>query len=292
MSNAHEEPLLGREGPRKQPLPTVALGDLRLSRLIIGGNPFAGNSHFSRELSAEMLDYFTMERLKRVLFECERQGINTMQLRGDVFIRRLLREYWAEGGTMQWVAQTATELADQPGHIRTLAGEGAAAIYHHGTRTDNAWLAGDMDPVRDLLAAMRDTGRPVGLGTHIPEVVEHAEEQGWDVDFYMTSVYRVSRKYRESALVSGRDTSAEECYDDADRERMLDTIAACPKPCLAFKVLAASRKTQMPEMVRETFRHIFARIKPTDAVVVGMFPKHRNQVAENAAVVREITAHV
>jgi hypothetical protein len=106
----------------------------------------------------------------------------------------------------------------------------------------------------------------------------------------MTSLYLVSRQYRESALVSGRDTSHHETYDDADRERMLDTVAACSKPCLAFKILAASRKTQTPQMVRDTFRYVFSRIKPTDAVVVGMFPKHRNQVAENATLVCEITA--
>lgn len=34
----------------------------------------------------------------------------------------------------------------------------------------------------------------------------------------------------------------------------------------------------------------FELIKPTDAVVVGMFQKHKNQVAENAAFVREALA--
>jgi hypothetical protein len=240
-------------------------------------------------LSAAMLDYFTVERLKQVLFECERQGLNAMQLRGDVFIRRLIHEYRREGGALQWVAQTATELADQAGHIRQLAGAGAAAIYHHGTRTDNAWLERKLEPVRELLAVMRDTGVKVGLGTHIPEVVEYAEEQGWDLDFYMTSCYCVSRKYRQSALVSGVEAGGE-IFEDADRERMLDTVAACRKPCLVFKILGATRKCGTPEMVRDTFRHVFARIKPNDAVVVGMFPRDRNQVAENAALVREICA--
>ena len=289
MPEPYQEPLLGKDGTRQPLLPTVALGDLRLTRLIIGGNPFCGMAHFSGDLGAEMLDYFTMEQLKRVLFECERQGINAMVMRGDAFIRRLVREYRRDGGGLQWIVQTASEFADQPGHVRSLA-SAAAAIYHHGTRTDNHWIARNMEPVRELLAVMRDTGRPIGLATHIPEVIQHAEERGWDLDFYMASAYCVARKYRQSALVSGVDTSDSEIYDDADRERMLDTVAACSKPCLVFKILGASRKCENPEMVRETFRHIFARIKPSDAVVVGMFPKHRNQVAENAAIVREMTA--
>ncbi len=37
-----------------------------------------------------------------------------------------------------------------------------------------------------------------------------------------------------------------------------------------------------------TFRVAFENIKPADMVDVGMFQKYKNQVAENAAFVREI----
>ena len=45
-------------------LPTVRLGGHEVSRLIIGGNPFSGNSHFSAEWDNDMLDYFTTENIK------------------------------------------------------------------------------------------------------------------------------------------------------------------------------------------------------------------------------------
>jgi hypothetical protein len=60
------------------------------------------------------------------------------------------------------------------------------------------------------------------------------------------------------------------------------------KPCLGFKIVAANRKCGSPEAVKQAFEYAFANIKPQDAVVVGMFPKYRNQAEENARFVREI----
>ena len=74
-----------------QTLPTIRLGGVEVSRLIIGGNPFSGNSHQSAERDRDMMDYFTTERIKATLFECERHGLTAMQSRGDRHILRMLR---------------------------------------------------------------------------------------------------------------------------------------------------------------------------------------------------------
>jgi hypothetical protein len=267
-------------------LPTVPLGPHQITRLIIGGNPFSGGSHFSPELDRAFLDYYTTENIKRALFECERCGINTMQSRGDRHLRRMIREYRNDGGTLQWIAQTASELGDQVGHIRQLAGE-AIAIYLHGTRTDALWREGKIQDARELLQVMRDCGVVVGLGTHLPEVIEHAEERGWDVDFYMACFYALSRERHESPVIVGGSRSGE-IYDDADRDRMTATIRATPKTCLGFKIMAANRKCATPGAVRAAFEYAFSHIKPTDAVVVGMYQEHVNQAAMDAEVVREV----
>ena len=65
-------------------LPAIRLGGADVSRLIVGGNPFSGYSHFSAEMDREMMDYFTTERIKATLFECERHGITAMLSRGDL----------------------------------------------------------------------------------------------------------------------------------------------------------------------------------------------------------------
>ena len=62
-------------------VPLVPFGAHRVSRLIVGGNPVSANSHVSRDLSLEMMDYFTSDRIKAMLRRCEEAGINTWQSR-------------------------------------------------------------------------------------------------------------------------------------------------------------------------------------------------------------------
>jgi hypothetical protein len=263
-------------------LPTVPLGPHQITRLIVGGNPFCGNSHYSQAMSQEMADYYTPEQVVDVLAYCQAAGINTVQARGDY--HRVL--YWIElfrrcGGKLHWIAQTASEMHDVFQNIHILATAGAMAIYHHGTRTDRYWQEGQIDRVKDYLQCMRDSGVLVGLGTHIPEVIVYAEEEGWDVDFYMACMYNLSRKPRESALVSGVQNFDEEEYLAEDRTRMCEVVRQTPKTCLAFKILAASRNCATQSDVRAAFQYAFDHIKPQDAVVVGMYTRHLDQVTLN-----------
>ena len=100
-------------------LPTISLGPHQVSRLIIGGNPFSGGSHTSPEMDQAFVDYYSTANIKAALRESEAHGINTAQLRGDRHIMRILHEYRQEGGRLQWIAQTASELRDLPGNIQT-----------------------------------------------------------------------------------------------------------------------------------------------------------------------------
>jgi hypothetical protein len=219
-----------------------------------------------------MRDYFTAARVKDLLRACERAGINTWQSRGDRHILRLLNEYRQEGGQIQWIAQTASELADIPRHIRELASAGAIAVYHHGSQTDRFWLSGRIEQAREMLKVMRQTGVQVGLGTHIPEVVDYVESKGWDLDFYMTCLYNLSQG---------------EIFREGDPERMLERVRSTSNPCLIFKVYGASRRCGSPAEMREALRLVARHAKPSDAVVIGMFPKHREQVRENCRLAAE-----
>jgi hypothetical protein len=269
-------------------LPTVPFGPHRITRLIVGGNPFCGNSHFSAEMSREMAEYYTAERVVDVLAQCQTAGINTVQARGDY--HRVL--YWTElfrrqGGELHWIAQTASEMHDVFCNIRVLAAAGAIGVYHHGTRTDRFWQEGQIECMQDYLKCMRDSGVQVGLGTHIPEVIVYAEEKGWDIDFYMACMYNISRKPRESALVSGvpEFSSAQdlvgEQYLAEDRVRMCAVVRQTPKTCLAFKLLAAGRNCATQDDVQAAFDYAFGHIKEQDAVVVGMYPRDVDQVTLN-----------
>src|SRR2546422_6628344 len=60
-------------------LPTISLGGHKVTRLIVGGNPIYGHSHFNRLYSQHLIDYHTPERVVELLRGCERAGINTWQ---------------------------------------------------------------------------------------------------------------------------------------------------------------------------------------------------------------------
>ena len=267
--------------------PQVAFGRHKVSRLIVGGNPVSGNSHVSGELDRAMRDYFTAERVKAPLRDCEQAGINTWQSRGDRHIMRLLNEYRLEGGRIQWIGQTASEIADVAANIRDMAAMGAIGVYHHGARTDSAWAAGTIDQVRELLKVARQSGLQVGLGTHIPEVVDYAESKNWDVDFYMTAIYRLSRSREEASKLAGRPVQ-DELFWDADREPMLERVRRTAKQCLVFKVYGASRKCASRAPMVEALRLVVRYAKPTDAVVIGMYPRATEQVRENCSVLAEV----
>ena len=268
-------------------LPTIRIGDKDVTRLICGGNPISGISHFSHEMDWDMLRYYTMPRLMDLLDECVRQGINTLQTRGDFHTMRMYLEYCERGGKIQWLVQTASEYRDLHANIDRMASFGPIAMYHHGTHTDNSWHTGKMDGVRDYVKAIKDLGLPAGIGTHIPDVVRYAEDKGWETDFYMCCFYDLARGYK-SAPATARDAYAKDRFPAEDPPRMAAVMRSVRKPCLGFKFLAASRNCKSPEDTRKAFEFALKNIKPTDAIVAGMFPKRRDQAAENARYVREI----
>jgi hypothetical protein len=265
-------------------LPKVKLGnsDIEVTRFISGGNPLCGNSHFTPELSQDMREYFTDKQVVEFLHEVQRQGINTLQARGD--FHRIL--YWRElfrreGGQLHFIVQTASEMFDIFENIRVIAATGAQAIYHHGTRTDNFWLDGKIDEVEDYLKCMRDTGVQVGIASHIPEVLHYVEDKGWDVDFYMTCFYNLNKSKRESTLVDPFNKGTFEEFHPEDPPKMIEFINRTDKQCIAFKFLAANRQCRTQADVRAAFEHVFANIKPDDITLAGMFPKYEEQIALN-----------
>ena len=60
-------------------LPTIKLGQHTVTRLIIGGNPVYGYSHFNKLLSLHMTDWHTPERDVALMKRCEQAGLNCWQ---------------------------------------------------------------------------------------------------------------------------------------------------------------------------------------------------------------------
>ena len=101
---------------------------------------------------------------------------------------------------------------------------------------------GKMDQVQEYTKKLRQAGVRVGIGTHKPEVVEYAEERGWDVDFYLLCAYNRTRTPEEIRKLLGvLPVPANEVYLETDPPRAYEVARKTSKTCFLFKILAAGR---------------------------------------------------
>jgi hypothetical protein len=259
-------------------LPTARLGKFEISRLILGSNPFYGYSHASRLLDQHMREWGTPENVCAALEESGRNGITTFQTNGDDRAVADIRLHRERGGKLQVVALIKEKPEEA---VKSMA---PIAVSHHGEVTDSLFRQQKMDDVREFTRRARQTGVLVGVSTHKPEAIEYMEERGWDVDFYMGCVYNRTRTPDEiRALLGGElPLPAGEVYLEKDPERMYAVMRRTKKTCLAFKILAAGRSAGSPAQLDAAFKTAFASIKPQDCVIVGAYPRFKNEIAENA----------
>jgi hypothetical protein len=144
---------------------------------------------------------------------------------------------------------------------------------------------------------IRDTGVLVAVTSHLPQVFMEIESQGWDVDYYMTCLYKYGRTHAEwvKAFASNPEMmpveigypteshsdlyGGEIAFVQGDPPEMLTVVKQCKKPCWVYKLLASTRLTQRQDIAESRFKEILANIKSTDAVVVGMWDKYMDEFA-------------
>jgi hypothetical protein len=273
-----------RPGP---PLPLVPFGRHRITRLVAGANPIYGYSHFNYLFSAHMGEYHTSERVVAFLKQLERAGLNTWQASWSERLETDWQRYKDQGGKLQLLLLSRPNFNDQPEMLKRAVKLAPMGIAQHGGSTNRFWDSGQFDGCLDYLKRIRDTGAMVGLSCHNPLEVEYAEEKGWDVDYYMTSLYYLIRPRAEFEKILGQ-VPLGEIYLPSDPPRMMETIRGTRKPCLTYKVLAAGRTVNSPKQVKERLAVALNGIKPTDAVIIGMYQRFNDQVGQTAQFVREI----
>jgi hypothetical protein len=273
------------------PLPSVKFGPRHeISRLILGTNPLMGYSHFNRILDQCMREWMTPERRIETVLAAERAGITTWQLHYHAETIEILKGIRARGSKMKVFLLSDFELHKDFTMIPGIARLGFVGLAHHGNRTDEAFREGKMDRVLEFVERVRDTGAMAGVSTHNPEVVDWIESKGWPVDYYMTCLYRVSRTAEETRAISNGERALGEAFLEKDPARMTAMIRKTSKPCLAFKLLGAGRAGYPREAIEAAFRFAYSNIKPGDACIVGMWPKFKDEIAENCDIVRQIHA--
>ena len=273
----------------------------KVSKLIVGDNPFNGHSYITAWISKEeMLDYHTEIRILDAMHKMEELGVNTMLPLADPYIIRILSHYRSEGGKMNFIFQTyaplmmSHETADVS--IRQMLSVDPIGMYISGTYTDVRFETGRSKEITDMIAAFRArTDLKLGLGTHRPELIEQSEREGWNVDFYMACMYnlRKGREGEESGFITGKSKAGIHKIYPGDRAVMLKTLESVKKPIIAFKIFAGGQMlVEKPEeerraLIRDTYDTIFTSLKPDDFAVMGIYQKNHDQLTENVSVFDE-----
>ena len=242
-------------------LDCVRIAGLSISRFILGSNPMSGYSHQSVEADRRMMRYYTTDRIKATLREAESLGVNTLIGRADHHIIRVLVEYWDQGGSIQWFAQTCPGLGTVERGVQNAVTGGAKGCHIHGGVMDYLLAQGLTDQVAPAVKMIRDAGLAAGIAGHNANVFRWAQSTGLDVDYYMCCYYNPTSRDEDPEHVRG----SEEVFRPQDRDTMIETIATLSRPVIHYKVLAAGRNDPA-----EAFSFVAHHLRPNDAVCVGV----------------------
>jgi len=265
----------------KGKVPAGKIGNLQLSRIMIGGNLISGFAH-ARDLiyvSTWLKKYFTDEKVIETLWLCEACGINTAIFRCDENTIRILDKYRKRGGKIQWLAQTYPKGEDLT-NVQLAIDHGAVGAFVMGGIADKIVTDKQIDFLRKPIEHIRKQGLIAGTAAHSIMVPKTCIENDIKVDFFMKTFHHSN--YWSATPI---DPANPELPVDGDGHNMAHDNIWCMSdkvvtdffkenstPWIAYKVLAAG--AIKPE---EGFRHAFA--SGADFACVGMFDF---QVVENA----------
>ena len=272
----------------KDEMPMIQLGQYRVSRLVVGANPMLGYSYMGAMMGQFMTDYYTVENMERVLRRCLEVGINTWQSSGHAKVDQTLERLRNSGRDIQWIYLSSYQ-EDTNALKAVIQRNRPIAIVHHGGVSDKLWREGQIETVHDFTKRVRDLGVLAGTSAHNPDVIRHAEQKGWNLDLYMACFYRLTRTPQELEKELGGPVPLWGSFLPGDPAKMCEAIRAAKRPCLAFKILAGGRRAERPEDTASAFEFAFRNLRRTDAVIVGMFPRFRDEAAEDAALVRRFS---
>ena len=288
-----EEPVKG--------LPMGRIGNVKISRVIIGSNLFGGGAH-SRNLkyvSDLMSRYFTEEKILDTLQLCEANGINT-NVGGDEIVKLYNKK---RGGKMQVIGQL------DPGHfdwsvdkntdgmisitkediretVEEAARNGCVGAHLLGCRGDRWVKVKRFDMLAEFVSCVKKNGMFAGIGGHDKRVPMECEKAGIDVDFYFKTIHpesywgAIKEEDKKPFVVDSFGPYDNDCMWELYPQETIDFMKTVKKPWIGYKVLAAGAVQP-----KEAFQ--FAFENGTDFACVGMFDW---QVRDNVLTAKKILA--
>lgn len=272
-----------KPGPQGK-LPTGKIGEMEISRLILGGNLIGGFAH-SRDLmyvSHLLKHYFTPEKIMETLELAEQHGINCVNTNpeGAQIIQRYMKE---RGGKIKWMVQGNPNGGNFDA-IKRLVDFGADTIYIQGNEGDKLSRDGNADLLGKTIEFIKSNGLPAGIAGHELRTPMFVEKNGITPDYYVktlhsTEYWSTRRPGQDKDII---DNYSVDNYWCKEPDEVINFMARVKRPWVAYKVMAAGAIKPRP-----AFQYAFD--KGADFILAGIFDF---QIAEDAQIAREVLARV
>jgi len=273
----------------KNTLPTGQIGNLRISRLLLGGNLLTHYTH-SRDLKYVYnltAHYNTQEKIFQTMALAEAHGINTLSIHNPPGIVDMLKKYrYKLSGKMQWIicpiAPVEPEMQAYSQQVKELVDEGSEAIYLWGVHSDRLIAEGRIDLIAKAVEIAKDHGVPSGVGAHDLRVIVECEKNKVPADFYIKTLHH--HNYPSAPKPGELKGSYNEVpgYWCRNPQETIEFMKSVEKPWIAFKVMAAGAIP--PD---NAFRYVFEN--GADHVLAGMFDF---EIAEDVMLTKKILSEV
>jgi hypothetical protein len=286
----------------KNGVPYGTIGDVKVSRMLLGSNFMGGEAH-SRDLTYVrqlMKNYNTEERVYNSMRIAEAQGINTVV----VWSPKKVIQYNKEcGGNMQWISTLRVNHDYTDDQIRKQFDNnlksGTRLIYVWGCSGDLLTRDKRIDMLGRALDIAKEMGITCGIGGHSSQVIVECEKQKLKPAFYVKTFHqdnywsatpRENRKDYcwyppggDAYLYAGPELDHNDYHDNMwclDPEKTADIMKKVTVPWIAFKVLAAGAISPT-----SAFKYTFQN--GADFMAVGMMDY---QVEEDVNIVKGLFA--
>jgi len=270
-------------------LPKGRIKDLRISRLLLGGNLLTHFTH-SRDLKYVYnltAHYNTEEKIFETMALAEAHGVNTLVIHTAAGVVSMLKKYRNNlGGKIQWIicptAQVDTQPEDYEKQVKQLVDEGVEAIYLWGVTADRLVSEGKVDMIAKAVEIAKEQGVPCGVGAHDLKVIKECERNKIDADFYIKTFHH--HNYPSAPRPDELTSIHTEVpgYWCNNPQEVIDFMKGVEKPWFAFKVMAAGA---IPP--NDAFRYAFEN--GADFVLAGMFDF---EIAEDVLIANRILKDV